>query len=278
MTIGLADPAAPPQALSVTGRIGLGCSRIGSFNNPQPLRDSLRLLAGAYDLGVRVFDTANIYGQGDSERAIGSAFTGARRQDLFLVTKAGRQFSARARALGWAKPVIRPLLAMRGRGGLVSGQREAALLEDWRPEALALSLEGSLRRLRTDYVDAFLLHSPPVSVAGDPAVGAALDRLRQAGKARHVGISCDTIACLRAALTLPQVTVLQLPLDVLAEAQPLVPQIARRGIRVIAREVIRQRPGLPAPQALAMALADPLVTCALVGTTRLAHLAEICAG
>jgi len=57
-----------------------------------------------------------------------------------------------------------------------------------------------------------------------------------------------------------------------------VPQIARRGIRVIAREVIRQRPGLPAPQALAMALADPLVTCALVGTTRLAHLAEICAG
>jgi len=47
---------------------------------------------------------------------------------------------------------------------------------------------------------------------------------------------------------------------------------------VIAREVIRQRPGLPAPQALAMALADPLVTCALVGTTRLAHLAEICAG
>lgn len=276
MTAELADRAEARPALRTCGRIGLGCARIGSFNNPQPLGESLRLLAAAYDMGVRVFDTANIYGQGDSERAIGTAFAGARRQEVFIVTKAGRQFSSKARALGWAKPLIRPLLA--ARGGMVTARRGKVMQADWRPEALVRSLEGSLRRLRTDHVDAFLLHSPPASVAGDPATIAALEMLRQAGKARHIGVSCDDIATMRAALRHPQVTVLQVPLDVLAEARAELPLIAERGIRVIAREVIRMRPGVPAPEAVAMALADPLVSIALVGTTRIAHLAEICAG
>lgn len=276
MTTDLADRAAPATALRSAGRIGLGCSRIGSFNNPQPLGESLRLLAAAYDLGVRVFDTSNIYGQGDSERAIGTAFAGARRNDLFLITKGGRQFSAGARALGWAKPLIRPLLA--ARGGVVTARRGEVLHADWRPEALARSLEGSLRRLRTDHVDAFLLHSPPASIAGDPATIAALDMLRQAGKARHIGISCDDLATLSAALRHPQLSIVQLPIDVLSEAHAYMPLIARRGIRVIAREVIRMRPGVPPAQAMALALADPLVSYALVGTTRIAHLAEICAG
>ena len=147
-----------------------------------------------------------------------------------------------------------------------------------RLEALARSLEGSLRRLRTDHVDAFLLHSPPASIAGDPATIAALDMLRQAGKARHIGISCDDLATLSAALRHPQLSIVQLPIDVLSEAHAYMPLIARRGIRVIAREVIRMRPGVPPAQAMALALADPLVSYALVGTTRIAHLAEICAG
>ncbi len=79
-------------------RLGLGASRMGSFGNPQPLGDSTRLVRGALDLGVTTIDTANIYGQGDSERAIGRALVGARDR-AFIVTKGGRLFSGRARAL-----------------------------------------------------------------------------------------------------------------------------------------------------------------------------------
>ena len=257
--------------------IGLGCSRIGSFNNPQPRATSVRLLRDARDLGVTVFDTSNIYGQGDSERAIGEAFAGTARRELFLVTKGGRHFSAKARALAWAKPLIRPLLAARGAGGAVSARRSEALRTDWSAEALTASLDGSLRRLRTDRVDAFLLHSPPADVAGDPAIGAALAAMQAAGKARYVGISVDDLASLRAALTQPAVSIVQVPADVLAEAGELAAEIVRRGIIVMAREVIRMRPDLAAPAAVAAALADPLVSCALVGTTRLAHLAEVVA-
>ena len=102
-------------------RLGLGCSRIGSFNNPLSDRDALRLVQSALDMGVRVLDTANVYGQGDSERVIGRALKG-RRDDAFVVTKCGMSFSPRMRLLLPLKPLLRPLLARRNEaGGAVAG-------------------------------------------------------------------------------------------------------------------------------------------------------------
>ena len=48
--------------------LGLGCSRIGSLGNPAPMRDIRALLERSLELGVNLFDTADIYGQGDSEQ------------------------------------------------------------------------------------------------------------------------------------------------------------------------------------------------------------------
>jgi aryl-alcohol dehydrogenase-like predicted oxidoreductase len=254
-------------------RLGLGASRIGSFNNPQSLSASLRLIRGALDLGVTTIDTANIYGQGDSERAIGRALAGVRDQ-AFIITKGGRLFSARARALRWIKPLVRPLLAARG-GQAVSARRGDELRADWSGPALTRSLDASLRRLRTDRVDGFLLHSPPAAVAADPEVHAALAAVRAAGKARHVGISCDDRAALEGALTMPALTMLELPVDLLADAAEFADAIAARAIIVIAREVISLRPDLTPAAAVRDALARPPVGCALVGTTRLAHLADL---
>ena len=56
--------------------LGLGCSRIGSLGNPAPMRDMRALLERALELGVNLFDTADIYGQGDSEREIGRLLAG----------------------------------------------------------------------------------------------------------------------------------------------------------------------------------------------------------
>jgi aryl-alcohol dehydrogenase-like predicted oxidoreductase len=257
-------------------RVGLGCSRFGSFNNPQSLRHSVRLVRDAMDLGVTTFDTSNIYGQGDSERAISTALAGGGRRHAFIITKGGRMFSAKARMLAWLKPLVRPVLAARGgTGGMVTARRNEVLGTDWSPVALTRSLDGSLRRLRTDAVDGFILHSPPATVAADPAVGAALASIKAAGKARHVGLSCDDAATLDAALAIPAVTILQLPVDLLPSLARHADVVEHRGIIVIAREVIRMQPALAPIAAVQTCLANRLVTSALVGTTRLAHLAQL---
>jgi aryl-alcohol dehydrogenase-like predicted oxidoreductase len=255
--------------------LGLGASRMGSFNNPQSLSESLRLIRGALDLGVTTIDTANIYGQGDSERTIGRALAGGARERAFVITKGGCLFSARAQALRWIKPLVRPLLSARGQGRAVSTRRGGELRADWSAPALIRSLDASLRRLRTDRVDGFLLHSPPTAIAADPVVHEALATMRDAGKARHVGISCDDRDSLRAAFTMPALTMLELPVDLLGDVAGFAAEIELRGIIVIAREVISLRPELTPADAVREALGKPLVGCALVGTTRLTHLADL---
>jgi aryl-alcohol dehydrogenase-like predicted oxidoreductase len=256
--------------------LGLGCSRVGSFNNPKPLAESRALIRAALDLGVTVIDTSNIYGQGDSEAQIGLALAG-RRDSAFIVTKTGRGFSTKMRLLRPLKPILRPLLAARKGGAVPSGvtaRREGELRMNWAPEAFGPSLDASLRRLRTGRVDGFLLHSPPAEVAGDPAVGKALADLKSAGKAVHFGVSCDDLPCLEAALTMPGLTLLQLPWDVIEAiaATPLAARIREQGIIVLAREVIRLQPTLSPVDAVRRAAANPLVSSTLVGTSSDAHL------
>ena len=259
-------------------RIGLGASRIGSFNNPQSLRDSIGLIRAAMEIGVTTIDTANIYGQGDSESTIGTALAGPLRNDAFIITKGGRHFSAAARALRWAKPLLRPLLGARGGGEAVTARRSDHLRADWRPHALKAGLADSLRRLRTDHVDGFLLHSPPGSLLTHSATAqeldAALAHLRDRGMARYVGVSCDDAASLAAALALPSITLLEIPADLMDRAMRHAEAISARGIIVVAREVIRLRAQRAPAAAIRAAVDQPLVACVLVGTTNREHLRD----
>jgi aryl-alcohol dehydrogenase-like predicted oxidoreductase len=263
-------------------RIGLGASRIGSFNNPQPLSQARALIAAAIEMGVTLIDTSNIYGQGDSETQIGQAIAG-RREQAFVVTKTGKGFSAKMQLLRPLKPLLRPLLAAKSAGGgaaasasAVTARREGAMRQNWAPKAFGPSLDRSLRRLKTDYVDGFLLHSPPAPVAGDAEVGAALASLQRAGKVRHYGVSCDDIDCFRSSLTMPGLTLLQLPWDVIVAIDPADAGTLRdRGISVLAREVIRQQPGLAPTDATVRAAAHPLVDTVLIGTRSTKHLRAI---
>lgn len=258
-------------------RLGLGGSKFGSFGNPAPAAQSERLVQVALDLGVSVIDTASIYGQGDSERIIGRAIA-TRRDAAFVVTKGGQTFSAKYRLLRAAKPVIRPLLALRrGGGAAVTAQRGDAMSSDWRPRAIVASLETSLKRLRTDRVEAFLLHSPPAHVAADPELALALVAARAAGKALHIGVSCDDLATLDAALDQPGYEMFELPWAVIAGLGKRADMIAARGHVVLAREVVTQQPGLSPPQAVARAIAHPAVACTVVGTGKAEHLRALAA-
>lgn len=259
------------------GRLGMGGAQIGSIGNKTPIAETRRTLAAAFERGVRVFDTADIYGQGDSEREIGRVIAG-RRDQAVLVTKAGRLFSAKARLMRPLKPVLVPLIrSVPSLKARVVGARDGTMATDFSGPHLVAALEASLRRLGTDHVDALLLHSPPASVARDPATAAALQALLDGGKAARVGLACDDYATLEAAVALPQVSVVEVPLSLLDEAATsgLAAVMQARGIWTIAREVIRLSPGVPPPEAVARAIAREDVGTAVVGMSSRRHLEQI---
>jgi len=232
------------------------------------------LIRRALELGVTLFDTANIYGQGDSESAIGRALRG-HRDEAVVVTKAGNAFSARMALMRPLKPLLRPLTRAR-RGGFITAARQSAVRQDWRPQALIAALDASLARLKTDRVDAFLLHSPPDAVIAAEETARVLEQVLSSGRALRVGISCDNMAALDAALVLPTTSVLELPWDMIAtlDGDPRMTGMRRRQLAVLAREVIVRQPGCRPVEAIARAAASPLVTTTLVGTASPAHLAE----
>ena len=267
----------PAASHAAWPRLGLGCSRIGSFNNPLSLADSVGLLRHAFDLGVSLFDTANIYGQGDSERAIGRALRG-HRNEAVIVTKAGNGFSVKMTLLRPLKPLLRPLIRA-GQGAAITAVRQGALRQDWRPQALLGALDASLARLETDRVDAFLLHGPPADVIAAEETAKVLERVLSSGRALQVGVSCDDMAALDAALALPVNSVLELPWDMIAalDGDWRGDTVKRRKIAVLAREVIARQPGLHPVEAIGRAAASPSVTTTLVGTVNRNHLAEAAA-
>ncbi|WP_456388784.1 aldo/keto reductase [Profundibacter sp.] len=250
--------------------LGLGCSKIASLSTRATPAQIDRLLNMAWDGGVRFFDTADIYGQGDSERKLAAI---AARQGAVICTKAGLALTASQTAVRLIKPVMRPLLArMRGARKVAANARAASEIHDLDRQRLTKRLEQSLRRLRRDQVDIFLLHSPPRDALRDGALFDLLDQFRARGLAHAVGVSCQTLEDAHWIAQQNRVQVLQIPLRAtgLAAAAPILEQAQKAGIGLIAREVMAT--GIPATDALPPLLRDARIAVTLTGTTNASHL------
>ncbi len=251
--------------------LGLGTSHIASLSNPHGPATMARLLDQAYDLGLRFFDTADVYGQGDSEALLSRL---ARKDGVVICTKAGLGTGKATPFVRLAKPMLRPLLARSG--GLKSSAaqaRQSSERHDLNPATLARRLEGSLRRLKRDCVDIFLLHSPPLASLSDGVLYDVLDSIRARGLARVTGVSVQTLEDAVQVMASGRVDALQVPLSPtrLRDAQPVLAEARQAGIGVIAREVLT---GATDPTAaLATMLSEPLLPVSLVGTTSTTHLA-----
>jgi aryl-alcohol dehydrogenase-like predicted oxidoreductase len=144
--------------------VGLGCNNFGVL----PLEASRRVVHRALELGVTLFDTADVYGnRGGSEEQLG-AILGARRKDIVLATKFGMQMDDAGTKSGASRHYI----------------REAA--------------EASLKRLKTDWIDLYQLHRPDPSTPLEETLG-ALNELVGQGKVRHIGCSNLSAAQVREA-------------------------------------------------------------------------------
>jgi predicted oxidoreductase len=155
--------------LEVT-RIVYGCMGIGGGWAKGPLaertrKEALAAVNAALDQGITFFDHADIYGRGRCEEAFSGIWQErpGLRDKVVLQTKCGIRFED--------DPVE----------GLLRRY-------DFSKEHILRSVEGSLRRLKTDYVDIFLLHRPD-ALAEPEEIAAAFDALQTSGKVRHFGVS-----------------------------------------------------------------------------------------
>jgi aryl-alcohol dehydrogenase-like predicted oxidoreductase len=162
----------------VVSPVGLGCMGMSSFYGAPDDTQSRATLRRALDLGVTLFDTSSIYGNGHNEELIGSVLTPFR-DTITLSTKFG--------------------LTRRDDGSFVM---------DGRPEKVRSSCDESLRRLGFDVIDIYYAHRVDPTIPIEETVG-AMAELVQAGKVRHLGLCEASPRSLERASAVHPIAVLQ---------------------------------------------------------------------
>ena len=159
--------------------LGLGCMGMSSSFPPLPEPAAMvRLIRQAVDLGVTLFDTAQIYGPFTNEELVGEALEPVRDQ-VVLATKFGFELS--------------------------TGQARGL---DSRPETIRRTVDESLQRLRTDYIDLLYQHRVDPDVPIEDVAGTVEELIAQ-GKVRHFGLSEAGVQTIRRAHAVQPVTALQ---------------------------------------------------------------------
>ncbi|GAB3138539.1 aldo/keto reductase [Amycolatopsis stemonae] len=182
--------------------VGLGCWQLGADWGEVDEQDALAVLHAAADAGVTFFDTADVYGDGRSERLVGRFAAG---RDVFVATKMGRRVEQ------------------------VPENYVAAKFREWN--------DRSRRNLGVDTLDLVQLHCPPTPVYSSDAVYDALDEMVAEGRIKAYGVSVETCEEALTALARPNVASVQIILNCL-RLKPLervLPAAAEAGAGIIAR-------------------------------------------
>ena len=202
--------------------LGLGTVPLGGLYEPVSDAESTAVVQRAYDLGIRLFDTAPQYGSGLAEERLAAVLPGLPRDQIVVATKVGRllrpiTFGAKTRRVlvesirsgdirriaGDAVKVARRLA--RGRSGVdvqlgAPFDRDQAALEpyyDFSYDGVMRSVEESLRRLKLDRVEMLYIHDPDHHYdAALQGAFKALDELRSAGTVGAVGVGMNQTAML----------------------------------------------------------------------------------
>ncbi len=162
-------------ALTVT-RLGLGSAPLGGLFEPVADETAHAVVERAYDLGLRMFDTAPLYGYGMAERRVGHILSQKPRDELVLSTKVGRLIRRREE--------IGDAVDATGRGQFF-GVPPLVPIFDYSPDAIVRSFEESLERLGMDRVDALLIHDPDQFL--DQALAEALPALLELRRRGTIG-------------------------------------------------------------------------------------------
>jgi aryl-alcohol dehydrogenase-like predicted oxidoreductase len=197
------------RRLGKTGRsvsaIGFGAWAIGGSWGAVDDDVSLAALHAAADAGVTLIDTADVYGDGRSERLIGRFLRERAGERFFVATKMGRSV---------------PQVAA-----------------NYTPEAFRRWVDGSRERLGVDRLDLVQLHCPPIEVYYRPDLFAALDALVADGSIAAHGVSVERVEEALKAIEFPGVATVQIIYNIVRQrpADHFLAEAARRDVGVLAR-------------------------------------------
>jgi aryl-alcohol dehydrogenase-like predicted oxidoreductase len=185
--------------------ISFGAWAIGGTWGDTDDRESLAALHRAVELGVNFFDTADVYGDGRSERLL-ARLRKERKEPIVVATKAGRRLDPHV-AAGYNR------------------------------QNLTAFVERSLANLATDALDLVQLHCPPTDVYYRPEVFGVLDDLVKAGKIRHYGVSVERVEEALKAIEYPGVQSVQIIFNMLRQrpADLFFAEAQRRKVGILAR-------------------------------------------
>ena len=185
--------------------VSFGAWAIGAAWGTVDPRDSLRALHRAVDLGVNFFDTADVYGDGHSERLL-AQLKRERDEEIIVATKAGRRL-------------------------------DPHIADGYNAENLSRFIERSLKNLAVEALDLVQLHCPPTEVYYRPEVFAALDDLVKQGKVRYYGVSVEHVEEALKAIEFPNVQSVQIIFNIFRQrpADLLFNEAKRRHVGILAR-------------------------------------------
>jgi aryl-alcohol dehydrogenase-like predicted oxidoreductase len=185
--------------------ISFGAWAIGGTWGAVDDRESLAALNRALDRGVNFFDTADVYGDGHSEKLL-ARLRKERRDPFYVATKAGKR--------------LKPFVA-----------------EGFNRENLTAFVERSLKNLETHALDLLQLHCPPSDVYYQPEVFGILDDLVQAGKVLFYGVSVERVEDALKSIEYPGVQSVQIVYNMFRQrpAELFFPEAKRRRVGVVAR-------------------------------------------
>ncbi|MGZ6266156.1 MAG: aldo/keto reductase [Candidatus Limnocylindrales bacterium] len=175
--------------------------------------ESTRAIHAALELGAGFFDTAANYGAGHSERVLGRALSG-RRDQAVIATKVGHKVAEAGRAVDYY--------------GATEEESDVA-------PHLRADLENSLRRLQTDYVDVYLLHTWGLSIERALEAREVFEDLVTEGKIRTYGWSTDRVDAIEAFSTGPGCGVLEQQLNVLTGSAELTQLAGKLNLGIVVR-------------------------------------------
>jgi aryl-alcohol dehydrogenase-like predicted oxidoreductase len=181
--------------------LGLGCMGMSqSYGEPPDKQAMIGLIRAAVERGITFFDTAEVYGATKNEELVGEALEPLRHQ-VVIATKFGIKY--------------------------VDGQQA----QDSRPEVIKQSIDGSLKRLRTDVVDLYYQHRVDPTVPIEDVAGTVKDLIAQ-GKVKHFGMSEAGVKTIRRAHAVQPLTAVQSEYSLwwLRPEEELIPTLAELGI------------------------------------------------
>lgn len=163
-----------------TSALGLGCMGMSEFYGATNEKEAIDVIHHAFDQGVTMFDTADVYGMGDNEKLLGKSLKSVRKKAI-IATKFGILRDPN-------DPLFRGI--------------------DGRPAYVHRSCDQSLKLLGTDYIDLYYLHRVDPNVPIEETVG-AISELVAAGKVRHIGLSEASAETIRRANAVHPITAVQ---------------------------------------------------------------------